>query len=205
MESFGERMTKLRKGAGLTRNNMAFLLEISEESVEYLETEYSEPNIDILLRLAQIFNVSESYVAMLTDEAEICEDSSVKEIYVVNHFDSNRPVLKRDIVDSVYMAKKDLHGKEYIAYISDDDAMVRARICKGDTLIIRKQNWASNSDVVVAVFNDKEIVRRYYKKGSIITLFPESDDPMFQVIETDVNKGDLSIMGVVKEIRVKNP
>jgi repressor LexA len=60
------------------------------------------------------------------------------------------------------------------------DSMVNMGIYSGDQIIVKKQNIASNGEVVVALVDDSATVKRFYKENGHIRLQPENDfmDPI---------------------------
>ena len=56
--SFGNVIRKLRREAEMTQEELAELLAISPQAVSRWETEAAMPDISLLPRLANIFNVS---------------------------------------------------------------------------------------------------------------------------------------------------
>ena len=55
------------------------------------------------------------------------------------------------------------------------DSMMNMGIYEGDQLIIKRQNTASNGDVVVALVDDSATVKRFYKENGHYRLQPEND------------------------------
>jgi repressor LexA len=53
--------------------------------------------------------------------------------------------------------------------------MIKAGICDGDILIAHQQPAAQNGDIVIALIGDEATVKRFSKKGKVITLLPEND------------------------------
>ena len=58
MESFGTRLANYRKEKGLTQNDIAERLSISPQAVSKWENDQSSPDIDSLIKLSEIFNIS---------------------------------------------------------------------------------------------------------------------------------------------------
>ena len=60
------------------------------------------------------------------------------------------------------------------------DSMVNMGIYDGDQIIVKKQNTASNGEVIVALVDDSATVKRFYKENGHIRLQPENDfmDPI---------------------------
>ncbi|MBQ7876204.1 MAG: helix-turn-helix domain-containing protein [Clostridia bacterium] len=201
MESFSQRLIKLKESVGLTTKSLAMLLGMSEMGVQCLEEEYNPPTVKTLVRLSEIFNVSLEYVAMFSEVPKVNEDSTVKEIYVLDHLHN---MTKDDILGTMYMDKADMHGKEYYGLKIKDDSMSRVRIFTGDKLIVCRQSYASSGDIVVALLpTGEEVVRRYTRVGNIVTLTPESDNPKYKAVKIDITEAPLVIIGTAREIRIK--
>jgi repressor LexA len=57
------------------------------------------------------------------------------------------------------------------------DSMINAGILDGDQVIVRKQEYASNGDIVIAMTEDDEATcKRFYKEDGFIRLQPENDE-----------------------------
>ena len=52
--------------------------------------------------------------------------------------------------------------------------MIDVGINKGDLLVIRKQNEAENGDIVVALVNGENTLKRFYREKDKIILHPEN-------------------------------
>ncbi len=204
MESFGERLSKLMRSVGLNEKSMALLLNVSEQRVENLITGYSEADLDVILRVAAVFNVSCEYAAGLSDEPEVREDSNSKEILIaerISPFDG--VIMQKDIVGAAFIDKNKTHGKDYFGFIMPDDSMVKARIMKNDTLIVRRQNFANNGDVVIAVVDGGDaIVRTYNRIGNTVILTCEGDGMKYSPIKIDTVETTFCILGKVDEVRI---
>lgn len=203
MESFGERLGRLMRGAGLTEKNMASLLDVSLQRMENLLTDYSDADMDTLARVAEIFNVSFAYVASITDNPKV-EEPGAKEVYVAEKLRAGDGVVtQKNVVATIYMEHGEMHGKDYFGLIVKDDAMVKARIFKGDTVVVRRQNFADNGDIVVAMVDDgEEIVRRYKRTGNVVVLTAEGDGMKYETIKVNTEATKLLILGKVCEVRI---
>lgn len=206
MESFQQRLIKLRTEAGLTPQNLAYLLNISVNGVNALETGYIEPERGILDRICDIFNVSKSYMILATDNPQCREGNDVKEVYVLKTLGGDDGIVKMsDIAGTVFIEREQMHGKDYSGLLMNDDSMCKSRIYKNDILIVRKQTYAENGDIVVCVLEDgQELVRRYNKNGNFITLSAEGDNFKYQTIKIDTRETKFKIIGKVIEVRIIN-
>ena len=59
-------------------------------------------------------------------------------------------------------------------------------------VIVKKQNYAENGEIVVALIEDEATVKRFYKKENKIILHPEND------ALSDIILDDVTILGVVE-------
>ena len=54
------------------------------------------------------------------------------------------------------------------------NSMIDAGISKGDLLVIRRQNEAQDGEIVVALVNGENTLKRFYKEKDHIRLHPEN-------------------------------
>jgi transcriptional regulator with XRE-family HTH domain len=59
---YGERIRELRKERGWTMKQLGQRLDVAESTVSGYENEIRRPDLDILLRLSELFNVSVDYL-----------------------------------------------------------------------------------------------------------------------------------------------
>lgn len=64
----GKRLAKLRKGKGLTQEELASCLSVSKYSITMYETNRKTPQETTMIAIAKYFNVSLDYLVGLTDE-----------------------------------------------------------------------------------------------------------------------------------------
>ena len=62
MKKFSERLKEIRKSAGLTQKQVAFELEIAESAYQNYERGSHLPSFDLLIKMANCFNVSLDYL-----------------------------------------------------------------------------------------------------------------------------------------------
>ncbi|AIY82224.1 helix-turn-helix family protein (plasmid) [Clostridium botulinum 202F] len=66
--TFGDRLKELREDNGLRQTELADKLNLSRNAISAYETNTNEPNLDILVKFADIFNVSLDYLLCRTKE-----------------------------------------------------------------------------------------------------------------------------------------
>jgi len=72
----------------------------------------------------------------------------------------------------------EFRGEELFMLEVSGDSMINAGIHDGDKIIVRRQSFADNGEIVVALVDDLEnaTVKRFYKKDDKIVLHPENPD-----------------------------
>jgi len=68
MYEFRERLKELREEKGLSKRQLGTMLKVSDTSVSKWERGKMSPSLDVLLLLADFFNVSLDYLAGRVDE-----------------------------------------------------------------------------------------------------------------------------------------
>ena len=70
-------------------------------------------------------------------------------------------------------------------------SMIMAGICDGDYVVVERNDYAENGDIVVAVIEDEATVKTFFKESGRFRLRPEN--PEFQSIVVD----ELTLLGKV--------
>ena len=73
-------------------------------------------------------------------------------------------------------------------------SMRDAGILDGDLLAVHSTNIAENRQIIVARIDDDVTVKRFRRRGNIVTLLPENDD--FEPIRVDLREQAFAIEGV---------
>ena len=83
------------------------------------------------------------------------------------------------------------------------DSMINAGIVSGDLVLIRKQDWADDGQIVACRVNgDEATLKRFKRQGDTVLLLPENPayDPRIVPV-SDFDRGDARIVGVALETR----
>ena len=80
------------------------------------------------------------------------------------------------------------------------DSMIEAGIDDGDLVVVRKQQTARNGDIVVALVNNENTLKRYYRDDErrCVVLHPEN-----KAMEDIIVYGECFIQGVAQQV-IKN-
>lgn len=93
-----------------------------------------------------------------------------RQIPVIGVIACGKPKLAIEDIMGYLPINKDWLGEgEYFALVAEGDSMIDAGINSGDTVIVRKQDYADNGQIVVAVIYDEQAgeptatLKRFYK------------------------------------------
>lgn len=101
-------------------------------------------------------------------------------------------------ITDYYTLPVSLTGKgEFFMLEASGLSMVNAGINEGDLVLIRKQNYAEDGQIVVALYEDETTLKRFYKdnKNHRFILHPENED-----MEDIIVEGNLQIQGVAVRV-----
>ena len=102
------------------------------------------------------------------------------------------PILAQENIEDTFAFPVSLMGTSSECFMLrvKGESMIKAGINDGDYLMVRQQNTAENSDIVVAMVNDDTsegaTVKRFFKEDDRIRLQPENDS-MQPIYGTDVS------------------
>ena len=215
MEQYRLNLKAARKSKGLTQQQVADFIGISQNNYSYWENGKVKIDNVSLQRLSNLFDVSvdfllgrETHTSIdTTPKAVKIKDLVIKDEVEINDFYPS-PLLGSVVAGVPIEAQEDLEGyvyisfrpkEEYFALRVHGDSMINAGIRDNSILIVHKQPYATCGDIVVAMLNGEQTVKRFKMYGDNIFLMPEN--PEFEPIP--VLKGaDFLILGKVVEVRM---
>lgn len=109
------------------------------------------------------------------------------------------PILAQENIEDEIFVSKSLFktNQELFMLKVSGESMIEIGICDGDFVVVKKQNYAENGDIVVAYIDGYATVKTFYNEGTHIRLQPQN--VLFKPILTD----KCTVLGkVVGNIRV---
>lgn len=213
MSNLGLNLKKLRKAKGLNQDELAQILGVGKTTISNYETGYTAPPSAMLLQLAEFFNVTVDELAngKILINAPVDETKKLKQ---------GQPDFSGEKIIPVYLSLSDdesqavpIHElKLPVSFVGDGaffglkisgDRMDRAALPDGSVAIIRRQALADDGDIAAVSLGDNPIfVCRFYRMGENITLFYESNNPVYRPLMVNTREQGLKIHGkVVKSIQ----
>ena len=118
---------------------------------------------------------------------EVCFDASsgaiaerrpTRHVPLIGEVVAGTDVLAQENVEELVPVPEDFTGDgDLIMLKVRGDSMIEAGILDGDFVVVRRQNTATNGDIVVAgIPGDEGTVKTFTKKGDVITLLPANSN-----------------------------
>ena len=208
----GKKILELRTEKGLTQLDVAKKVNKGDSTVRMWELGRSEPDNETLIILADFFGVSVDYLLGRSDKRPATAQlSSYADHIPIEDLEMYPIPLLGEVVAGIPIeAQQNLEGyiyisfrpkEEYFALRVHGDSMKDAGIFDRSIVICHKQETAENGDVVVAMLNGEETVKRYKVHGNSVFLMPANSDFMpIPVTPED----EFMILGKVVESRMSH-
>lgn len=110
-----------------------------------------------------------------TFEKPVYTNKEMVEVPVVGKITAGAPILAVENVTDTFPIPLDFVGNsESFMLTVRGESMIEAGILNGDYILVRKQNTATNGEIVVALIEDEATVKTFYKEKDHIRLQPEN-------------------------------
>lgn len=132
----------------------------------------------------------------------IREFSDVIKLPVIGKVTAGTPILAVENIDEYYSIPRDLvNGYECESFILKvrGESMINAGILDGDYIIVRRQSFADNGDIVVALIGDEATVKRFFKETDHIRLQPENPTMEPIIVNNVIVLG--KVTGVIRKLK----
>ena len=116
-----------------------------------------------------------------TFDKPVYTNKEMVEVPVVGKITAGAPILAVENVTDTFPIPLDFVGNsESFMLTVIGESMIEAGILNGDYILVRKQNTATNGEIVVALIEDEATVKTFYKEKDHIRLQPENStmDPI---------------------------
>lgn len=118
--------------------------------------------------------------------------TSFKKIPLIGTVTAGLPIFAVENLEGYYPLPPEFDGEDFFALKIQGESMINAGINDKDIIIVKKQNSASNGEIVVALIDDSATIKRFYKRNGKVVLHPEND------YMDDLIYDEVYILGIVK-------
>ena len=103
-------------------------------------------------------------------------DAHTQRLPVVGRVAAGQPIFAEECVEEMLSLPQEFIGDgEHFILRVRGDSMIQAGIFNDDYIVVRKQPYANNGEIVVALVDDEATVKRFYKENGVFRLQPEND------------------------------
>ncbi len=158
----GERLKKLREQSGLYQDDVAETIGTSGRNIGYYENGDRRPNPEMLVKLADFYNVSVDYLLGRSDNPhDSFVSSNVKNnnsttVKILGNIRAGRPLFAYEHIKGELNLPQKLLTTGYQHFVLEviGDSMIDAGIKEGDLVLIRVQNFLDHDGQIAAVIVD---------------------------------------------------
>lgn len=129
---------------------------------------------------------------------EYCPE--ITNIPLVGTITAGSPILAIENIESQFGFPEDMFGSSDLFMLNvTGESMINAGIYNNDIIIVHKQSYAENGEIVAALIDDCATVKRFYKEKDRIRLQPEN--PTMNPIYCDNCTILGKVVGLVRRMR----
>lgn len=198
------RLKELRINKGYSQQKLADKVGVSRSTISMWEINSSQPDNEMLIRLALLFEVSTDYLLGRTDERTPSKSKGIK-IPVLGTVVAGIPIdAVEEILDYEEITPELAATGEFFALRVKGSSM-EPRIMEGDVVIVRKQETADTGDIAIVLVNgDEATVKkiRITPEGITLIALNPTYSPLFYT-SAEVDSLPVRIIGKVVELRGK--
>lgn len=187
---FNENLRFLRKANNMSQDALADKLGYkSFTTVQKWEDGTAFPKVENLNKIAKIFNVELNHLLNYDLKSNKIKVPIIGEVKAGYDMYANE-----EIIGYEYINNKEYKAGEYFYLKVKGDSMVNDRICNGDKVYVRKQDYLKNGDIGVFLINDNEVtIKRIKINKNNITL--KAANPKYK--DHTYGQDEIKILGKV--------
>lgn len=213
MNTFADMLKQLRKQRGLSQPELASILGVGKSTISMYESGQRKPSFEMLEAIADCFNVDMDYLLgksscrnkyQETADPSLSplplEISHLKRIPILGRIQAGAPMYAEEYIEGYTYT--DLNGgHEYFGLKVRGDSMDAAGIKDGYTVIVRRQDTVENGQIAVVLINGEDAtLKRFSQNGNIVTLMPQSTNPIHHPFVFDLKETHVDILGLVVKV-----
>ena len=161
----------------------------------------SIPKADKLRKIAEYFDVNINY---FFESGERFASRKGTQIPIIGEIRAGSPIITEETLLGYEIADVS-DSNDYFFLTIRGDSMKNIGMIDGSLVLIKKQQYAENGDIVAClVGGDSATVKRFSKDKRGVKLMPENEDysPILLSPE-DFESGEARILGIATEIKIK--
>lgn len=175
---FSSKLKSLRKEKKITQEQLASMISVERSTVGKYETGVM-PSMDVLQRIATVFDVSVDYLIGRSNKSTSAMPDNIlplktKKVPLLGSIACGEPIFANEEHGEFVLTADNIEADFCLR--AEGDSMIGARIYEGDIVFIRKQEEVHNGQIAAVMIGDKATLKRvyYYPEDSKLILTPEN-------------------------------
>ncbi len=181
------RIKELRIKSGLSMKEMANKLNMPYTTYINYEKGYREPHSEVLIQIANFFNVSVDY--LIGNKIEVSSDIlppniipisqlKRKKVPMLGHIACGKPIFADENRNEYVLADGDI--KADFCLTCEGDSMTGARINNGDIVFIQQADMVDNGEIAAVIIEDEATLKRVYYYPEKNKLILNAENPKYE-------------------------
>ena len=199
-----QKLKELREKYNITQQELSQHLKVSKGAIAMWETNKRSPDNEMLLNIANFFNVTTDYILGNTQE-DLSSYKRAKKILVYAQVAAGIPISAiQDIVDYEEITEELASSGEYFGLVIKGDSM-EPKFSTGDVVIVRSQPTIENGEIAIVMVDGENATCKKIKKtpeGIMLIPLNPAYEPTFYT-NKQIEQLPVAILGKVVELRAK--
>lgn len=199
-----QKLKELREKYNITQQELSQHLKVSKGAIAMWETNKRSPDNEMLLNIANFFNVTTDYILGNTQE-DLSSYKRAKKIPVYAQVAAGIPISAiQDIVDYEEITEELASSGEYFGLVIKGDSM-EPKFSTGDVVIVRSQPTIENGEIAIVMVDGENATCKKIKKtpeGIMLIPLNPAYEPTFYT-NKQIEQLPVAILGKVVELRAK--
>ena len=198
-----KRIREARNKAGFTQKEVADRLGMTYQAISNYERGINRIEVSILSALCNLYGTTVPEILQGEDyeqkknPVQFEEYNPTHRIPILGRISAGLPLYAEENIEG-YTYTELNGGAEYFALRVKGDSMTAARIFDGDIIIVRRQDIVENGQIAVVLVNDQEAtVKIFSRHDHLVTLMPQSHNPIHQPQIYDLHETKIDVLGLV--------
>lgn len=190
------RLKELRKERKISQQKLADHLDVARSTVAMWEVGPNQPDSEMLLRIADYFDVTIDYLLGRSDDSEVLSGFypvKKKKFPVLGKVACGEPIFADEDRETWITASADIDAD--FCLVAQGDSMTGAHIEDGDIVFIKQMDVVENGYIAVVLIGDEATIKYIDYRPETSTLILTPANPAFR---TQVYQGpDLETIRVI--------
>lgn len=204
------RLKELRLGRHITQDELGAMIGVQKAAICKYETERVALPNTVLVKLAEIFDVSVDYILGRDDVTPLPKGarefgssvvtSDTVAVPLVGMVHAGLPMLAEEYISEyIPVSSGDVYDGDYFFMEVVGDCMLGDHITEGSVILVKRGTNINDRGIYVVRLGDEVLLRRVKRVGGSIALIPSNTayEPLI------VTGGDVEIIGRAVEVRIR--